>query len=56
MRQFFRFADEIGMSSATLRRKFIATIGMPPKAFQLRLWLERAKEMLSLTDHEAITG
>jgi AraC family transcriptional regulator of arabinose operon len=44
------FADEFGMSPATLRRKFIATIGMPPKAFQLQLRLDRAKEMLALTD------
>ena len=44
------------MFPATLRRKFIAATGMPPKAFQLRLRLERAKEMLALTDHEAITG
>ncbi len=45
-----RFAMEFGMSPATLRRKFIAATGVPPKAFQLRLRLDRAKEMLAITD------
>jgi AraC-like DNA-binding protein len=45
-----RFAEEFGMSPATLRRKFIAATGAPPKAFQLRLRLDRAKEMLAITD------
>lgn len=43
------FASEFGMSPATLRRKFLAATGLPPKAFQLRLRVDRAKEMLALT-------
>lgn len=45
-----QFADEFGMSPATLRRKFIAAIGAPPKVFQLRIRLDRAKQMLAITD------
>jgi len=45
-----QFAAEFGMSPATLRRKFIAATGAPPKAFQLRIRLDRAKEMLAITD------
>ncbi|KQW79209.1 hypothetical protein ASC89_13015 [Devosia sp. Root413D1] len=45
-----RFAEEFGMSPATLRRKFIAATGVPPKAFQLRLRLDRAKEMLAISN------
>jgi len=44
------FAREFGMAPATLRRRFSAAYGMPPKAFQLRLRLDRAKELLALTD------
>lgn len=44
------FADEFSMSSATLRRKFAQATGLSPKAFQLRLRLDRAKELLVSTD------
>ncbi|WP_184705631.1 AraC family transcriptional regulator [Rhizobium lusitanum] len=44
------FAAEHGMSPATLRRKFLAEIGLPPKAFQLRLRMDHAKELLATTD------
>lgn len=44
------FARAFGMAPATLRRRFSAAYGMPPKAFQLRLRLDRAKELLALTD------
>jgi AraC-like DNA-binding protein len=44
------FAREFGMAPATLRRRFSAAYGMPPKAYQLRLRLDRAKELLALTD------
>lgn len=43
-------AHALGISPATLRRRFVARHGMPPKAYQLRLRLDRAKEMLTLTD------
>lgn len=43
------FAAEFGMSPATLRRKFLAATGLPPKVFQLRLRLDRAKELLTTT-------
>lgn len=43
-------AYALGISPATLRRRFVARHGMPPKAYQLRLRLNRAKEMLTLTD------
>jgi AraC-like DNA-binding protein len=44
------FAHEFGMAPATLRRRFAAAYGMPPKAYQLRLRLDRAKELLALTE------
>lgn len=43
-------ADEFGMSPASLRRKFVMATGLPPKAFQLRLRLDRAKELLTTSD------
>lgn len=43
-------AHALGISPATLRRRFVARHGMPPKAYQLRLRLDRAKELLTLTD------
>ena len=38
------------MSPATLRRKFLAATGLSPKAYQLRLRIDRAKELLTTTD------
>ncbi|NTG47139.1 AraC family transcriptional regulator [Agrobacterium rhizogenes] len=43
------FAAEHGMSTATLRRKFIEETGLPPKAFQLRMRVDHAKELLATT-------
>ena len=43
------FAAEHGMSAATLRRKFIEETGLPPKAFQLRVRMDHAKERLATT-------
>lgn len=43
-------AEEFGMSPATLRRYCIRSLGMPPKVFQLRLRLDRAKELLAISD------
>jgi len=43
------FASAFGISPATLRRKFLAATGLPPKAFQLRLRIDRAKELLATT-------
>jgi AraC-like DNA-binding protein len=40
------FAMKFGMSSATLRRRFALATGMSPKAFQLRIRLDLAKQML----------
>lgn len=40
------FAAKFGMSSATLRRKFVLVTGMSPKAFQLRIRLDLAKQLL----------
>jgi AraC-like DNA-binding protein len=45
-----RLAKEFGMSPATLRRSCIRALGVPPKVFQLRLRLDRAKELLSISD------
>ncbi|WDR03467.1 helix-turn-helix transcriptional regulator [Devosia algicola] len=45
-----RVAEQFSMSPATLRRKFIAATGMPPKVFQLRVRLDRAKEMLAISN------
>ena len=44
------FAAEYQMSPATLRRKITAEVGLPPKAFQLRLRMDHAKELLTMTD------
>lgn len=44
------FAAEHGMSPATLRRKITAEVGLPPKAFQLRVRMDHAKELLTMTD------
>ena len=38
------------MSPATLRRRFALAAGMSPKAFQLRIRLDRAKQMLAASD------
>jgi AraC-like DNA-binding protein len=43
-------AAEYGMSPATLRRKVAAEVGLPPKGFQLRVRMDRAKELLTMTD------
>jgi AraC-like DNA-binding protein len=43
------FAAEHGMSTATLRRKFIEETGLPPKKFQLRVRMDHAKELLATT-------
>ncbi len=44
------FAAEHGMSPATLRRKVTTEVGLPPKGFQLRMRMDRAKELLTMTD------
>ena len=44
------FARDFGISPATLRRRFIAATGLPPKVFQLRVRIDRAKELLTTTD------
>ncbi len=44
------FAAKFGMSPATLRRKFALHTGLSPKAFQLRIRLDLAKQMLAATD------
>ncbi|QFY61429.1 AraC family transcriptional regulator [Rhizobium grahamii] len=44
------FARELGVSPATLRRRFTASTGLPPKAFQLRLRIDHAKQLLTTTD------
>jgi AraC-like DNA-binding protein len=44
------FAAASGVSPATLRRRFLAATGMPPKAFQLRVRLDRAKELLATAE------
>jgi AraC family transcriptional regulator of arabinose operon len=41
------FAAQHGMSPATLRRKFLTATGLSPKAYQLRLRIDRAKELLA---------
>ncbi len=43
-------ALEFGMSPATLRRHFQAALGLSPKAFQLRLRIDRAKQLLTTSD------
>ena len=44
------FAAEYGMSPATLRRKIVAEVGLPAKGFQLRVRMDHAKELLTMTD------
>jgi len=44
------FAAQFGISPATLRRKFVLHTGMPPKAFQLRIRLDLAKQLLAASD------
>ncbi len=44
------FAAGHRMSPATLRRKFLAATGLSPKAYQLRLRIDRAKELLTTTE------
>lgn len=44
------FAAKFGMSPATLRRKFALHTGLSPKAFQLRIRLDLAKQLLAATD------
>ncbi|WP_064692112.1 helix-turn-helix transcriptional regulator [Rhizobium aegyptiacum] len=46
------FAADHGMSPATLRRKFLAETGLPPKAFQLRARMDYAKQLLVTTDEK----
>lgn len=46
------FAAGHGMSPATLRRKFIAETGLPPKAFQLRARMDHAKQLLVTSDEK----
>lgn len=43
-------AREFLMSPATLRRRFTAATGLSPKAFQLRLRIDRAKQLLTTSD------
>lgn len=43
-------ADEFRMSTATLRRRFTAATGLSPKAFQLRLRIDHAKQLLTTSD------
>ena len=45
------FANECGISAATLRRRFLAATGLSPKAFQLRVRLDRAMELLATTQY-----
>ncbi|MFS2154288.1 helix-turn-helix domain-containing protein [Rhizobium sp. Rhizsp42] len=43
-------ASEFGLSPATLRRRFAAATGLSPKAFQLRLRIDHAKQLLTTSD------
>ncbi|MBO9194754.1 AraC family transcriptional regulator [Rhizobium sp. 16-449-1b] len=43
-------ASEFGLSPATLRRRFAAATGLSPKAFQLRLRIDQAKQLLTTSD------
>jgi len=45
-----KFAAEFEMSPATFRRRFMATTGLSPKAFQLRLRIDHAKQLLTTSD------
>ncbi|UVK47828.1 AraC family transcriptional regulator [Mesorhizobium sp. AR07] len=47
---FKAFAEKFSMSPATLRRKFALHTGLSPKAFQLRIRLDLAKQLLVATD------
>ena len=47
---FAKLACEFDMSPATLRRKCRAALGMAPKAFQLQIRVDQAKELLTITD------
>lgn len=47
---FAAFADEFGISPATLRRRFVSRFGVGPKAMQLDLRLDRAKALLAASD------
>ncbi|WP_027166840.1 AraC family transcriptional regulator [Mesorhizobium sp. WSM3224] len=47
---FSAFAARFGMSPATLRRRFALHTGLSPKSFQLRIRLDRAKQLLAATD------
>ncbi|MBX4865021.1 AraC family transcriptional regulator [Rhizobium sophorae] len=49
------FAAEHGMSAATLRRRFTLETGLPPKAFQLRVRMDHAKQLLATTDEKIET-
>lgn len=49
------FANEHGMSPATLRRRFTLETGLPPKAFQLRARMDHAKQLLATTDEKIET-
>jgi len=42
-------AREFGLSPATLRRRCLEAYGVPPKVLQMRLRLDRAKELLAVT-------
>ena len=46
---FEKFAEELQISPATLRRKCAVLLGMSPKHYQLQLRIDRAKEMLATT-------
>ncbi|MDM9648765.1 AraC family transcriptional regulator [Rhizobium sp. S163] len=43
-------ASEFGLSPATLRRRFATANGLSPKAFQLRLRIDHAKQLLTTSD------
>lgn len=43
-------ASEFGMPPATFRRRFTAATGLSPKAFQLRLRIDHAKQLLTTSD------
>lgn len=47
---FKSLADELGISTATFRRKCVSHLGLAPKNYQLQLRLERAKELLTTTN------
>ena len=47
---FAEFAREHGISAATLRRRFADRFGVSPKAMQLEIRLDRAKQLLAGSD------